>query len=208
MQDATPEPARKSAVSRRRERARREILDAAWDLCREHGLAGLSLRELAARVGMRAPSLYSYFSSKDAIYDAMFAQGQIELREHLSIVPEEGVTRADIHAGARAFFEFCTADPVRHQLMFQRTLPGFEPSPESYALAVEQIERLSQGLRSIGITDPKHLDLWTAVITGLVDQQLANDPGGDRWERLLDEAVALLCDHCGATPTEPTRRKP
>src|SRR5262245_31752917 len=59
----------------RREAAKAEILDAAWALVREHGLAALSLRDLAARVGMRAPSLYQYFPSKHAIYDAMFAQG-------------------------------------------------------------------------------------------------------------------------------------
>jgi hypothetical protein len=36
------------------------------------------------------------------------------------------------------------------------------------------------------------VDLWTAVATGLVSQQLANDPGGDRWVRLIDRAVAML----------------
>ncbi len=52
--------------TRRREATRQEIVDAAWTLAREQGLAGLSLRELARQVGMRAPSLYSYFPSKAA----------------------------------------------------------------------------------------------------------------------------------------------
>ena len=47
------------------------ILDAAWRLARQNGLAALSLRDLAQEVGMRAPSLYTYFSSKNALYDAM-----------------------------------------------------------------------------------------------------------------------------------------
>ena len=46
---------------------------------RAEGLAGLSLRELAKRVGMQAPSLYAYFGSKAAIYDAMFVEGCEEL---------------------------------------------------------------------------------------------------------------------------------
>jgi AcrR family transcriptional regulator len=59
----------------RRELTRRRILDAAWGLAREQGLPGLTMRDLGAAVGMRAQSLYSYFPSKHAIYDAMFAQG-------------------------------------------------------------------------------------------------------------------------------------
>ena len=57
----------------RRDVTRERILEAAWELARDQGLAAVSLREVAARVGMRAPSLYTYFPSKNAIYDAMYA---------------------------------------------------------------------------------------------------------------------------------------
>lgn len=191
-----------TAAERRRARTRADILDAAWQLCREEGLAALSLRELARRVGLRAPSLYSYVESKDDIYDAMFAEGQRQLLEHMAFLPEDrALTREDFRAGAHAFFAFCTADPVRYQLLFQRTIPGFEPSPEAYALAQEVLGRLGRQLASAGIDDPRHLDLWTAVMTGLTDQQISNDPGGDRWARLLDEVVDLFCDHAGVPRT-------
>jgi len=190
-------PVTAEALERRRARTRDEILEAAWDLCREQGLAQLSLRELAARVGMRAPSLYSYFESKDAIYDAMFAQGQRALGARMAFLPDDGLTREHFRAGARAFFEFCTEDPVRYHLLFQRVLPGFEPSEASYALAVDHLERLRRQMTSAGVRDERHLDLWTAVLTGLADQQISNDPGGERWARLLDEAVDLFCDHAG-----------
>ena len=185
------------ARERRRVAMRQQILVEAWALCREHGLTGLSLRDLAARVGMRAPSLYSYFGSKDAIYDAMFAESQQRLAEVLSELPEEGLTRADLHRGARVFFDFCTADPLRYQLMFQRVVPGFEPTAESYALAAGMLERLDRQLRSVGVADPRHRDLWTAFLTGLTDQQISNDPGGERWSGLLPETVDLFCDHVG-----------
>ena len=181
----------------RRTATRRQILDAAWALCRERGLAELSLRELASRVGMRAPSLYSYFESKDAIYDAMFAEGQQQLAEALAFLPANDLTRADFRRGAHAFFGFCVADPVRYQLMFQRTIPGFEPSPSSYKLAVERMAQFVEQMSSAGITEPRHIDLWTGIIAGLTAQQLANEPGGDRWARLVDEAVDLFCDHVG-----------
>lgn len=202
------------ASERRRAETRREIIDAAWALCRERGVAGLSLRELAERVGMRAPSLYSYFASKDAIFDALFADGHRDLAAHMAFLPDHGVTRADLRAGARAFFQFCTSDPARYQLLFQRTIPGFVPSEESYGLAIAQMEQMGRQFGSLGIVEPRHLDLWTALISGLIDQQLANDPGGDRWARLLDEAVDLFCDHVGvpadadAANTTTNRRRP
>ena len=87
---------------------------------------------------MRAPSLYSHFASKHAIYDAMFGQAwseyeQVALAE-LANLPE--APRAAIRRASRVFFDFAVAKPARHQLMNQRTIPGFEPSAESYAPAV------------------------------------------------------------------------
>ena len=63
----------------RREATRREILDAAWEIARRDGLSAVTLREVAASIGMRSPSLYSHFDSKNAIYDAMFAEAWGEL---------------------------------------------------------------------------------------------------------------------------------
>ena len=88
-------------------------------------------------------------------------------------------TREALREIAHRMFEFATSDPARAQLLFQRTIPGFEPSPESYAPAVEMFARVQALLESHGITDPDAMDLWTALISGLVNQQLANDPGGD-----------------------------
>lgn len=186
---------------RRRHQTRLEILEAAWELSHEDGLAALSLRKLAERVGMRAPSLYSYFDGKREIYDAMFQQGQEQFAE--TMAPFERlrpVTRPLLKRGLRAFCEFCTSDPVRYQLLFQRTLPGFEPSAESYAIAGQRLEAAGSILIDAGITDQGALDLWTALLTGLTSEQISNDPGGNRWTRLLDEAVDMYLDHLDALP--------
>lgn len=105
----------------------------AWRLARRQGLAGLSLRELATEVGMRPQSLYSYFDSKHAIYDAMYAQGCRQFAAGQAALALTGDLTADILAIGRYFVGFCTEDPVRYQLMYQRTIPGFEPSAASYA---------------------------------------------------------------------------
>jgi AcrR family transcriptional regulator len=186
----------------RREATKAEIVDAAWALAREHGLAGLSLRDLAARVGMRAPSLYQYFDSKNAIYDAMFQQGAQEVLDARSAEFDPDDIEGSLKRGAREFFDVAVSDPARAQLLFQRTLPGFEPSAAAYAPAVEMIERLRAGFASLGITQPDAVDLWTVVTSGLVNQQLANDPGGHRYGRFIDQVVEMFL-----TAMPPQKRK-
>src|SRR4051795_3834847 len=72
MTQTAPPPDRRRV---RHAATKQEILDAAWRLARERGLGGWALRDVAEAVGMRAPSLYVYFASKNALFDAMFAQG-------------------------------------------------------------------------------------------------------------------------------------
>lgn len=189
----------------RREATRAEILEAAWELARERGLAGLSLRDIAAKIGMRPPSLYWYFESKHAIYDAMFAEGNLEMLRRMAAEDWPDEPRALMRRLARIFVEFSSEDPARSQLLFQRTIPDFEPSAESYALAVEVLDGGREILADAGVTDPASFDLWTAVVGGLASQQLANDPGGDRWLRLVDDAVDMYADH--VIPTRPARRR-
>lgn len=45
------------------------------------------------------------------------------------------------------------------------------------------------------MADTAGVDLWTGLITGLTSQQIANDPGGDRWRRLLPDAVDMYLRH-------------
>jgi len=47
------------------------VLETALTLVSEHGVAGASLRKLAAELGMSQPSLYHYFASKDALVTAV-----------------------------------------------------------------------------------------------------------------------------------------
>jgi AcrR family transcriptional regulator len=179
----------------RRAATREEILAAAWELCRPNGLAGLSLRDLAKAVGMRAPSLYSYFDSKHAIYDAMFAEATQAFIDGEAEIEYPGEPLGDLKALTHFFVGFCTADVVRYQLLFQRTIPGFEPSPETFAVSQRSLASLQERFASIGLTEQSAIDLMTALGTGLADQQISNDPGGDRWVRLIDEAMEMLYEH-------------
>lgn len=189
----------------RRQATRREIVDAAWAVAREEGLAQITLREVAHRVGMRAPSLYTHFPSKHAIYDAMFADAWTECLDVMRgvVTREPPTARAALRLYLGAFFDFAVDDLARHQLMNQRTIPGFEPTAEAYAPAVTVLEQFRERLRSLGVTSDEDVDLCTSVIGGLVNAQLANDPGGNRWGRLVDRTVDMLADNLGLPPETP-----
>ena len=198
---------KKDRRAERREATKAEILDAAWAQVRADGLAALSLRDLARTVGMQAPSLYSYFDSKNAIYDAMYAQGALEFVE-AQPSDELGDKLEGLKQLVHFFVGFCAADAARYLLLFQRTIPGFQPSAESFAISEATLERLGQRMEACGITEPEAVDLFTALGTGLADQQLSNDPGGDRWIRLIDDAVEMFYDYMTKKQKKPKKQTP
>ena len=52
-------------------------------------------------------------------------------------------------------------------------------------------------LRGLGITAQEDADVYTALIGGLVNQQLANDPRGLRWRRLIPRVINMFADDLG-----------
>src|SRR3954447_21883655 len=190
--------------SERRKATRLEIIDAAWEVAREKGLAELTLRDVATRVGMQPPSLYSHFASKNAIYDAMFEQAWREYLVHVDSaegnLPDQ--PRARLIAIAEDYFDWAVADVARHQLMDEQILPGFRPSAQAYAASLECYGRLQQHLRELGCTADDDTDVYTALLAGLVNQQLANDSGGQRWRRLIPRVMSMFADDLGLPPDQ------
>jgi AcrR family transcriptional regulator len=196
----TKAPVRRDRRAERHLQTHGRIIDTAWSLARERGLAGWSLRDIAESVGMRAPSLYVYFDSKNALYDAMFADGYRALLARIEATSTEGPPADVLRRAAHLSFDFSVEDPARHQLLFLRTIPGFSPSAESYTLAQAVLDKLTEVLRAAGVGSAEQVDLWTALFTGLASQQISNDPGGNRWDKLVDVAVALLMEPRASVP--------
>ena len=177
---------------RRRNAKLATILSEAWTLARRDGLAAISLRDLGERVDLRQPSLYAYFDSKLGLYDLMFADGNRQLLDLTRSLSLSSDPREALVGFVEALVQFSSDDVVRHQLLFQRTIPGFEPSPASYELAVEFYEIARQKLAAAGASDPRDVDIFSALVNGLAHQQVANDPGGDRWVRLAGRTVNMF----------------
>jgi AcrR family transcriptional regulator len=203
------EQGREDTRAIRRDATRARILEAAWDLARRDGLAAITLREVARRVGMRAPSLYTYFPSKNAMYDAMYAAGARELAQALTRREQSTDPRQRLRHRMRLFIDFCVADPVRYQLIMERPIPGFEPAPESFQITAAALAATRADFAATGVRGEPALDMWRALITGLVSLQIANDPGGDRWTRLQDDAFDMFfAHHADGARCQAAERKP
>jgi AcrR family transcriptional regulator len=196
---------------RRRQESIEEILDVALELMAEHGVAGLSLGEVARRLGIRPPSLYGYFASKHALYDAVFARGAQDILDTATVASadlfdEESLDAVLLRMGT-VMVRWAISHPVYTQLMFWRPVPGFEPTSEAYQPAVALID-LSRGifadLQSRGwlrddITAEEILRDWTILTAGIVSQQLSNAPQEDfesgRFTTALPTVVAMFGQH-------------
>jgi AcrR family transcriptional regulator len=133
-------PRRPDRRARRRQETIAEILDIATEVMTEEGVNGLSLAEVARRLGVQPPSLYKYFPSLMAVYDALFGRGQAE---HLAVMRQAMASAepglAALTAGLEASGAWLLANRAIAQLMFWRPVPSFEPSPEALAPSAEMV---------------------------------------------------------------------
>jgi AcrR family transcriptional regulator len=215
LTDMSQEPVALDRRQRRRQETIAEVLDIAAEIMAEQGVAGLSVGEVARRMGIRPPSLYVYFPSKHALYDALFARGAQMVLDHVRAETESldmerrPLDEILLHA-AETFIRWSVEHPAYTQLLFWRPVPGFTPSPEAYAPAVEMVEWSRANLtslrergliRSDADIDDVQRD-WTVLIAGVISQQLSNAPNEPfakgRFTTALPDLVAMFARHYGA----------
>jgi AcrR family transcriptional regulator len=199
---------------RRRLETIEEIVDHAVAVMTEHGVSGLSLGEVARRMGMRTPSLYGYFDSKHAVYDAVFERGWKAVAETFADLNAEVETSQDLPAYllemATRIVRWNIEHPAHAQLMSWRPVPGYEPSPAAYAPAVavfQNSRRIFTRLHERGLFRADAdvdalLRMFTVVTSGVMTQQLANAPDEPfetgTFTSTLPEVVRMYLAHYGA----------
>ena len=124
----------------------------------------------------------------------MFADGNRRLIERLDALDLPRKPRLALKQFLKAFTEFGLEDAARYELLFQRHVPGFTPSAGSFSIAEEVLGRGVSLMQAAGVTRQGDIDCIVAVVAGLMEAQLSNDPGGDRWVRHLDHLVDLVVD--------------
>ncbi|WP_091218857.1 TetR/AcrR family transcriptional regulator [Geodermatophilus siccatus] len=208
---------------RRRQETIEQVLAVAVEVMAEQGVAGLTLGEVARRMGIRPPSLYVYFDGKNALYDALFERGWRELLAAVRSAHAGGPrpsAAADLLAHEVAFVRWAVEHPAYTPLMFWRPVPGFVPTARGYAPAVEMAQYSRQflgQLRDRGLLPPD-VDLdrafrtLTVVVNGVITQQLANAPGEPfetgTFTSTLPDVVAMWLAHHGGRAVPDLRAVP
>jgi AcrR family transcriptional regulator len=204
--------------ARRRLETIDEVVSVAVEVMAEHGVAGLSLGEVARRMGIKTPSLYVYFDSKHALYDAVFERGAQLFLAAVDAVGNEGTDLVELLTEAgRAAARWAVEHPTYSQLLFWRPVPGFTPSPRAYAPAVEIAARSTtrlaelqrRGLIRADVAPEDVFRDWTVLTAGVISQQLSNGPeesfDDGAFTSRLPVLAAMFAAHYGAAPTPPRR---
>ncbi len=208
---------------RRRQETIEQVLDVAVEVMGEQGVAGLTLGEVARRMGIRPPSLYGYFDGKHALYDALFERGWQLLLETVQEAESrmDGTDpRRDFHMGMAVFVRWAVEHPAYSALMFWRPVPGFVPSDRAYAPAVAidegaraEVARLRDaGLLAADVDVDRAYRASTALVSGVISQQLSNAPDQSyedgTWTAVLPDLLDMwLAQHrppSTAHPGEPS----
>lgn len=188
-------------------------LDHAEQIMAERGAGALTIAEIARRLGMRPPSVYKYFPSLHGVYDALFARGNARMAAYVDDAVRDldpGLDR--LLEATRAILRWSMLNRGVTPLLFSRPIPGFEPSPASYALAQRLSERsradLAAAARNGELAPEADSDevfrLFTSISAGLGSQQLANEPDATyesgSFTSLTDRALDMFVQQHAPSP--------
>jgi AcrR family transcriptional regulator len=115
---------------------RDDIVAAARGIIEDEGADALTMRALADRLGIKAPSLYKHFRNKAEVEAAVVAQGLAEVGAAVSS------TDGGLAGVARAYRAYALAHPNLYRLINDRPLPrhqlpeGLEDSAAAPLVAV------------------------------------------------------------------------
>jgi AcrR family transcriptional regulator len=119
--------------------AGREVLEA-------DGLPGLTMQAVAARVGVRAPSLYKRVAGRDELVQLVAAATVDALGERLAAVPDSGDARRDLVALTDVLRTFARTAPAGYGLLFVPGPAATRPDPDALARASAPVLRVAAAL--------------------------------------------------------------
>jgi AcrR family transcriptional regulator len=152
------------------------ILTAAWKLFAAGGIDAVSLRQIAAKVGVTPMAIYRHYADKDALIDALVLDALDRWSGRLSAIdaddPLDWLT-----AAGDAFLEFALDDPRRFEAAFLLRSTAARRFPDDFAAGrspagrqfLPRLEQLRQEGRIVPDVEPLEvvITFW-ALAQGLV----------------------------------------
>jgi AcrR family transcriptional regulator len=194
--------------SERKERQRQEttdkILAAARELLLKQGVTGLSMRNLAAKVGYSATAIYSYFADKNAVLRALMDADCAALRRAMDDAAAEADPVERVRRLGRAYVEFGFRNPGHYRvLMMTEPEPGLmdnnprrgDPAQDAYALLRQAAaDCIRTGRLRPEFTDADQLtQLVWAGVHGIVSLYLnLGREAGFNWQPPEETALRLI----------------
>jgi AcrR family transcriptional regulator len=169
---------------------RDSIVDAARRILVTEGPDGLTVRKIATAAGHSTMAVYSRFGGKDGLVDELFGEGFALLTAALESAGTTDDPLADLDRQGTAYRGFALDHPQHYSLMFDRPVPGFEPSGDTLAIAIAALEVLARGLEramdhgELTRSDPMvtAVSMW-GTCHGLVSLELTGAaPPGIDWD--------------------------
>ena len=180
---------------------RRRLIDTAGRLLAAEGPAGLTPRRIATEVGTSTTAIYSLLGSKADLIRAMFVEGFARLAAALDAVPVEDDPVEHLVQLGFAYHDSAMASPHLYRVMFERPVPGFDPTPEEVLFSLSTLQVLVDAVARVAATgrfpgDPFEgaLEMWALVhgITSIAVSGMAGPPERSRihLERMMRAQVA------------------
>jgi AcrR family transcriptional regulator len=166
------------------------IVAAGRTILEAEGADGLTMRRVAAAVGIRAPSLYKRVRDRADLLRLILNAAGAELAASLDEAATTGNPRRDLVALARTFRTFARRNPETYALMFARSSEGARMDPDLTERASAALLRAAAELAG----PERRLEAARTVVAwahGFISMELAGAfrLGGD-----VDEAFAYGVD--------------
>jgi len=135
------------------------ILEAALHIIIQEGFPALTMRRIASRIGMTAPNIYNYYTSKDELYISLVIKGfEMLHRELMSVYDahENPVERGE--ALARAYIDFGMKHSSYYDIMFTYPTPKYDDYVGTPLEKLSEVEyRISMDIATLALNAVKSL---------------------------------------------------
>lgn len=170
--------------------SREVVLEKALSLLEAEGVEQLSLHRIASELGVKAPSLYRYFSSKGALLKAV---NTVTVERLVQVMLAAVETESPVETALkmiRAYRAFARAHPTAYTLAFGALLEDMRPDPTHIESLVLPLQAVMAKIAGADSALPMLRGAW-ALVHGFVTLEISqNFRRGGSVEEAFEHSIA------------------